>query len=66
MTSLVILLLSSGVTARLSAEPPSAKGMALDWKLIGLQYLQGGGTGRLVGADTAERLHGPRLVAVAP
>lgn len=38
-TSFVMRLLSKGVTARLSAEPPSAKGTALEVKLMGLQYL---------------------------
>jgi hypothetical protein len=36
---LVMRLLSSGVMARLSAEPPSAKGTVFAVKLIGLQYL---------------------------
>jgi len=41
-SGVLTLRLSSGVTARLSVPPPSAKGCIMPWKLTLFQYLQEG------------------------
>lgn len=53
--TVLTLRLSSGVTARLSVPPPSAKGCCMPWKLTLFQYLQED-TGH-VHVDIIKRLH---------